>query len=242
MNLVVGPLPLCAEGCAVGFAHPDEDRNVFAVPWRGRTILGVFQRDYPFEPGAPLRFEAAWVDECLAWLRASHPGLAELSRADVRLVHAGLLPRARPERLDPAEQVRIEPGADGALDVQGVKWTTAWAVAERAADLALRRLGRAARERAPCPPLGAAACAVHEDAGAEQPSAHELVLPGRSPLTRRAVEHAFDEEWARTLRDVLLRRTGSASAGHPGEAIVEAAADVAQRHLGWSDRERKDEV
>jgi glycerol-3-phosphate dehydrogenase len=51
-----------------------------------------------------------------------------------------------------------------------------------------------------------------------------------------------DAEWARTLRDALLRRTGAASAGHPGEALVDAVADVAQRRLGWSDRERKEEV
>jgi glycerol-3-phosphate dehydrogenase len=243
MNLVVDAVPLCADGCAVGFAHPDEDRNLFAVPWRGRTILGVFQRDYSFDAAAPFRFEAAWVDECLAWLRAAHPELARLSRRDVRLVHAGLLPRARPDRLDPAERARVEAAADGAIDVQGVKWTTAWAVAERAADLALRQLGRAPRAPAPCPPLGEAA----EGKGSMAPGAagspgEELLLPGRSPLARRAVERALDAEWARTLRDVLLRRTGTASVGHPGEALVEAVADLAQRRLGWSERERKDEI
>jgi glycerol-3-phosphate dehydrogenase len=234
MNLVVDALPLSAEGCAVGFAHSEEGRNLFAVPWRDRTILGVFQRDYPFDAAAPFRFEAGWLDECLAWLRAAHPGLAQLSRGDVRLVHAGLLPRARPDRLDPAERVRVEVAPDGAIDVQGVKWTTSWAVAERAADLALRRLGRPVSDVAPCPPLGAG-----DDANA---CAQDLLLPGRSALGRHAVERAVDAEWARTLRDILLRRTGTASTGHPGEALVEAVADVAQRRLGWSDRERKEEV
>jgi glycerol-3-phosphate dehydrogenase len=242
MNLVVDALPLCADGCAVGFAHPDEHRNLFAVPWRGRTILGVFQRDYPFDAAAPFRFEAGWVDECLAWLRAAHPDLARLSRRDVRLVHAGLLPRARPDRLDPAERVRVEVAADGAIDVQGVKWTTAWAVAERAADLALRQLDRPSREPVPRPALGAEA----RGSASPGPRGDGARRPGSAgPLTeeaRHAVERAFDVEWARTLRDVLLRRTGTASIGHPGEALVEAVADVAQGRVGWSERERKAEI
>ena len=53
-----------------------------------------------------------------------------------------------------------------------------------------------------------------------------------------AVEH----EWARGLGDVLLRRTGVASAGHPGSALVEAVAALLQQTLDWSDAERQREV
>ena len=55
MNLVVDPIGICRNGTAIGFRHPDDGRNVFCVPWRGRTIVGTYDRPDPGPRERPLR-------------------------------------------------------------------------------------------------------------------------------------------------------------------------------------------
>ena len=47
-------------------------------------------------------------------------------------------------------------------------------------------------------------------------------------------------EMARTLNDILLRRTGLGTLGHPGSETLRAVAQMAARELGW-DQARQDE-
>ncbi|MBA2376057.1 MAG: glycerol-3-phosphate dehydrogenase [Rubrobacter sp.] len=56
------------------------------------------------------------------------------------------------------------------------------------------------------------------------------------------VVHAFDNELAETLSDALLRRTMAGMGPKVGLDIAEAAADVAAKHLGWSDERKQKEV
>ncbi|HPC48302.1 MAG TPA: FAD-dependent oxidoreductase, partial [Deltaproteobacteria bacterium] len=51
------------------------------------------------------------------------------------------------------------------------------------------------------------------------------------------VVYAVRNEMARTLEDIVLRRTGIASLGDPGDAVLEETARVASLELGW-DAER----
>ncbi len=53
---------------------------------------------------------------------------------------------------------------------------------------------------------------------------------------------AARHESARTLTDVLLRRTGLGTLGHPGDAVLEAVAGVVAPELGWSDARRDAEL
>lgn len=46
-------------------------------------------------------------------------------------------------------------------------------------------------------------------------------------------------EMARSLRDILLRRTGIGTLGHPGDEVLEAVSQVAARELAW-DNQRRD--
>jgi glycerol-3-phosphate dehydrogenase len=240
MNLIVDALPLGSAGEAVGLTHPDDRRNVFVVPWRGRSMIGTYYRDYPGPAHEPLRFERAWLDEFLAWLAPVHPQLA-LAAAQVRFVHAGLLPRGDADPSSPADRERIEPGAHGELRVETPKWTTAYGVAQRAVERVIATLGTRATpltdERAPLLDVGTeiAAHRAH-DAALDEPLA-----PGVR-ATRRALAFALEREWARTLEDVLLRRTGLASAGHPGRTVVDAASAALQRYFDWSERERSEQV
>jgi glycerol-3-phosphate dehydrogenase len=129
---------------------------------------------------------------------------------------------------------------DRTLRVVGVKWTTAAGVARRAVETAIGLPGvRAVPEPAERPldqgeVLRAAFLARHPGHG-------ERLAP--DPTLRRGdLLFAVEHEWAQTLEDVLLRRTGSASAGHPGRALVKSAADVLQPALGWSDAEKRAQI
>lgn len=52
-------------------------------------------------------------------------------------------------------------------------------------------------------------------------------------LPRAAVLHAIRHEMARTLADIVIRRTELGAAGYPGDAIVRECAGLAAREFGW---------
>jgi glycerol-3-phosphate dehydrogenase len=242
MNLVLDAPEWLRDGVAIGFRHPDEGRAVFVVPWRGRCIVGTYCRDYPFDPSQALRVEASWIEAFLRWLAPVHRDWTGLRREDVRFVHAGLVPRAPGSRPEPADHPRIERCPDGIVDVQGVKWTTAYGVSCRAVDLAEQALGRSGR--ATLGPLEAlpdprALLRAYLD---RHPELDVPLLADRAHPTRGEVCFAVDCQWARDLGDVLLRRTDLASSGHPGTRVVSAVAEALQRRLGWSERERQDQL
>jgi glycerol-3-phosphate dehydrogenase len=244
MNLLVDQLPMSADGCAVGLRHPDDGRNIFVVPWKGRSIIGTHSRSYPYSAADSLRVELDWIDDFLSWIRPVHPEFSGINRSDVRFVHAGLLPADAPGSDRPLERWKIEQRSDGEIVVQGVKWTTAYAVSAQAVKRAVSLLGRPDRGVArrgnptPLPDTGEWLDAYLS----QSPDLDSPILPGRSALKRGEVLFAVEREWARGLGDVLLRRTGVASAGHPGVVLVEATAALLQQTLGWSDAERRSEV
>jgi glycerol-3-phosphate dehydrogenase len=47
------------------------------------------------------------------------------------------------------------------------------------------------------------------------------------------VVYAVREEMACTLMDILIRRTGIGSLGHPGEKVLKAVAEIAAKELKW---------
>ena len=56
------------------------------------------------------------------------------------------------------------------------------------------------------------------------------------------VVHAVRSEMAHTLLDIVLRRTGIATLGHPGRAVLEQVAAVVAAELGWDQRRRLEEL
>ncbi len=107
-----------------------------------------------------------------------------------------------------------EDGLPGLVSLQGVKYTTARAVAERAIDLVGHRLGR----RLP-------ACRTATTA---LPQASLLA----GPLEER-VRVAVRDEMALTLADAVLRRLDLGTAGAPAEADLERVVRVMGAELGW---------
>ena len=123
-------------------------RMLTLVPWHGRALVGTAHSD-DFKGPADLAVSEAEIAALIADANSAFPAL-KLTRADVTLVHRGIVPAQRagdraallaePQILDHARD-----GAPGAMTVIGTKYTTARAVGARTAALAARALGRSAR-------------------------------------------------------------------------------------------------
>ena len=56
------------------------------------------------------------------------------------------------------------------------------------------------------------------------------------------VTYAIRHEMARTLSDIVMRRTGIGTLGHPGEEVLQKVADLAARELNWDADKVKQEI
>lgn len=194
-------------------------RYLFLVPWHGRALVGT---DY--EPaGAPS--EHGWLQRFLADVRKAFPW-AGITAEDVALVHTGLVPgRGGADGLWTHSLVVDHERGDrvpGLVSVLGAKYTTARAVAEKAVDLAVARLGAKA---APC-------------RTAVTPLPHAAPPEGTlADVTLRGVR----EEMALHLPDVVLRRSGLGAAEAPAAEDVEAVLRAMGDELRWSPERRLSE-
>jgi glycerol-3-phosphate dehydrogenase len=76
---------------------------------------------------------------------------------------------------------------------------------------------------------------------ARQEDSLSEVLNGEGQLLASAA-YAIRREMARTLNDILFRRTGLGNVGHPGAEVLGKVADLAARELGWDDAKRAAEL
>lgn len=145
-----------AVGVTAEDGHSDDDalidkgyRFFFITPWRGVSLVGTFYEPFDGDP-ATVEISEAEIEGALAVINAAYPQ-AELTRADVRYAYCGLLPRGddgeTAANIQYAKHYKIfdhaqTDGVDGLISVLGVKYTTARDVAEKAVDLAIRKLGR----------------------------------------------------------------------------------------------------
>src|SRR4051812_21311427 len=122
-------------------------RNLFLVPWRERAVFGTWESPRVSESadsGVDEREVAAFIAD----LNQAFPAL-DLSRADVTLVHRGVVPAVvhagGTVSLEGHEQIRdhAAQGVEGLVSVAGTKFTTARAVAERVTDMVMAKLQRA---------------------------------------------------------------------------------------------------
>ena len=193
-----------------------EGRFLFLVPWRERTIVGTAYApaEAPVEDAVAALREAAL--QAFPW--------AGLEGAPVVLVHEGLLPgRGGAGGLSTRPRLHDHQAEDGVarlVTVQGVKYTTARGVAEKAVDLVFHRLGR---PEPPCRTM-------------ETPLPRARGLEGT--LEAQTLQ-AIREEMAVTLADAVLRRLDLGSAGPPPGPDLDAVARTMAATLGWdAERER----
>ncbi len=176
-----------------------DGRVLFIVPWLGHLILGT--TDTPVqealrEPHA----DKADVDFILR--ETAHYLTKAPTRADVLSIWSGLRPLVQDAHAASTKAISrehtIEVAANGLLTVTGGKWTTYRAMAE---DVMAHAISHKLLPAGTSPK-----CITHDlpILGADSPCRAPDVTAAADPdFVRYAVEH----EWARTVSDVLARRS-----------------------------------
>ncbi|MFM2084500.1 MAG: hypothetical protein RLY95_1318 [Pseudomonadota bacterium] len=179
-----------------------DGRVLFIVPWLGHLILGT--TDTPIDTASrEPHADTADVDFILG--EAAHYLKRAPTRADVLSIWSGLRPLVQDVSVGKSQSTKaisrehtIEIAANGLLTVTGGKWTTYRAMAE---DVMVHALA------AKLLPAGTSPDCVTYDLpilGADSPcNTSDMARAGNSDFVRYAVEHEF----ARTVSDVLARRS-----------------------------------
>jgi len=118
-----------------------ENRFLFVIPWQGRTVVGTTDADYTGDLDEP-RAESTEVDRVVRSAARAFPG-ANISTEDVISTFAGLRPLIASHgesTKDVSRKEEIFESERGLLTITGGKLTTWRRMAERAIDLAVRRL------------------------------------------------------------------------------------------------------
>jgi glycerol-3-phosphate dehydrogenase len=208
-------------------------RFLFSAPQGTGTVLGTW---YAAEQGDPRATRDRGILTLLGEFNDACPGL-ELSPSDVVRCQWGWLPLkggnepGRPDAL--AEYPRIvDHGRDGVrhlLSVEGVKYTTARLVAQRAVDRVFASLKRASP-----------ACRTSElrlQGPESRVATDEGTIPAREEIVR-----AVREEMAVSLTDIVFRRIALGAVPGPQRAAVEIAAAIAGPELGWDSLRQATEI
>ena len=202
-----------------------DGRVLFAIPWHDRILIGTTDTPidaHQLEPKA-LEDEIRFVLESAAGYLARVP-----TRKDVLSVFAGLRPLAAPQNdrqkktkeISRSHKLMVSPS--GLITITGGKWTTYRQMAEETVDqaqiqaslphrisqtrtLSLHGFKESSEWTDPLFVYGSDASAVK--ALARENTAWKEILDPRLPYTCAEVIWATRHEMARTIEDVLARRT-----------------------------------
>jgi glycerol-3-phosphate dehydrogenase len=208
---------------AIMVPHTSDGRVMFAIPWHGHTVVGTTDTPIPeatLEPAA-LEQEIEFILHTASLYLEKKP-----SRSDVLSVFAGIRPLVRSSEsgstaaLSRDHTIRIEPS--GMVTICGGKWTTYRHMAEDCVNQA------AILARLPEKLCGTDRLNIHgfhpssekfgalRMYGSDAPAVQALMLQDASladplhpalPYTGAEVVWATRHEMARTVEDVLARRT-----------------------------------
>jgi glycerol-3-phosphate dehydrogenase len=215
-------------------ALPSRAAHLFAVPWRGRTIVGTTDSRYE---GVDERLTVSEHEEAdlLLALTRSLPGVA-ITPDDVVHRYAGLRPLvgALASRGDTYHATRdgrvVVHGASGdVISAVGGKWTTSRLLAERAVDVAEKRLGVALR---PCDTATARLPLAPDGPLADHVAAMTTALDVLEEGLRVQLCHTYGTAAPDVLRagahdDRLLQRIGPDLPHIPAEAVYARREEMA---------------
>ena len=256
---VVLPKSFLPGDTAIMVPHTPDGRVMFAVPWHDCVVVGTTDTavdSIQLEP-RPMEEEIDFILTNAAQYLTKQP-----SRSDVLSVFAGLRPLVKvgdaksTAALSRDHTILIS--NSGLLTIAGGKWTTYRKMAQDAVDQAETMAGFEERrcttehlqihgwtkQKIDAPSLrvyGADAAAIQELAEAE-PALAEKLHP-ELPYIAAEVVWAVRHEMARTIEDVLARRTRALLLG--ARASIEAAPKVAElmaRELGADEKWKSDSV
>ncbi|MEM9694780.1 MAG: FAD-dependent oxidoreductase [Myxococcota bacterium] len=196
-----------------------DGRVLFAIPWHGVAIVGTTDRSIPevsLEPRATEE-EVDFILNTATDYMAKKP-----TRADIRSVFVGIRPLVKPEGMTSTASISREHSIDvspsGLVTIVGGKWTTYRRMAEDCVD---RVVSEARLHASPCQTSNLKLMDHHDDPqslgalwmyGTEAPKVAALQngggrLHSNLPLTAGQVLFAARHEYARTVDDVMSRRT-----------------------------------
>jgi glycerol-3-phosphate dehydrogenase len=242
-----------------------EGRSIFALPWYGRTLVGTTDVDHdgPIDEVPPSNDDLEYLlDSVNAFAGSS------LTDSDIVGAYAGVRPlisTGDPKKsVDISRRAELYETSSGMLTITGGKLTTWRRMAKQTVDRIVERAGRKARCQTAEIPLGMevdpdsleapegvdegamrqlafryghAAKSVLRLADAD-PELARPIVPGMPDLMAEVVL-AAEKEQARSVADVLLRRTRlgltSASSLATADSVMSVARLLGQS-LGWSEQ------
>lgn len=226
----------------------EDDRVIFAIPWQGKLLLGTTdteRHDLPADP-QPLAEEVDYLLRAAAFFLARAP-----QHKDIRSAFAGLRPLLHPEGASGkrhtsalSREHAVLVGKSGLITVAGGKWTTYRLMAEqivdeaaRVADLHPARCVTRTLKLHACPITSASSDAY----GADAPVL--AMLPGCDrrlhaafPYNEAMVRFAIRYEAARTIEDILARRTRALFLDARAAAtVIDRVREIVKEELELSD-------
>lgn len=243
---------------AVMVPHTRDGRVLFAIPWHGHVLVGTTDTPVPSAEDEPraLDSEIEFILQAAAELLASPP-----SRADVLSVFAGIRPLARTEnQTNTASLSRdhlVHVDRNGLVSICGGKWTTYRRMAEDCVDEAAAIAGLSQRdcvteqlkihgacEQGYLPDLAVYGSDAIEIKRLMASDAHlsERFHP-EFPYMKAEVIWAVREEMARTIEDVLARRTRALFLNaRAAMAMAPTVAELMATELGWSETAKSEQL
>lgn len=247
---IVVPSEVLGSQNAIMVPKTKDSRIIFAIPWLGRVVIGT--TDLPaaksaMEPG----HERSEIDFLIDTI---NPYLArKVTYDDILSVFSGLRPLVSKGHVKSSKLSRehvIEVSSSGLITVAGGKWTTYRRMAEDTLATAIRSGMLPARpcvtrtvrlHGAPKEPVKEAALlrygtdATEIVALWESDSEMRRLLDPALPFTHAEVVYAARRERARTVEDVLSRRTRALLLdAKAAERSAHSVAELLARELGHS--------
>jgi glycerol-3-phosphate dehydrogenase len=250
-------------GSAACVVPAGEGRSIFALPWYGRTLVGTTDVDHDgsIDQVPPTGDDLGYLlDSVNAFAGTS------LTDSDIVGAYAGVRPlisTGDPRKsVDISRRAELYETSSGMLTITGGKLTTWRRMAKQTVDRIVERAGRKARCQTADIPLGMEVDPGHLNApegvsdesirqlafryghaarsvlglAATDPGLARPILPGMPDLMAEVV-FAVEKEQARSVADVLLRRSRigltSASSLASAESVREVSGLIG-KSLGWT--------
>jgi glycerol-3-phosphate dehydrogenase len=244
---------------AIMVPHTSDGRVLFAIPWHGRTLVGTTDTPIPepsLEPVA-LDQEIDFILDTAGQYLAKAP-----TRDDVLSVFAGIRPLVRADGTASTAALSrdhvIQIDRSGLVSIMGGKWTTYRHMAEDCVDQAptlaqwpertcvtrnlhIHGFHADAKQFGPLAVYGSDAYEIRKLIERE-PALGEQLDP-RLPYVRAEVIWAVRHEMARTVEDVLARRTRALFLNaRAAREMAPSVADLMASELGWDEDTKAKQV
>jgi glycerol-3-phosphate dehydrogenase len=248
-----------AANAAIMVPHTTDGRVMFAIPWHGHTLVGTTDTpiDTPSLEPAPLQEEIDFILETAARYLDKAP-----TRDDVLSVFVGIRPLVKSgdgkltAALSRDHTIHIDPS--GLLTTTGGKWTTYRNMAEHTVDQAAD-LARLAERPCVTRTLNVHGFHTHAERfgafsiyGSDAVAIQELIgatpslgaaLHADLPYTAAEVVWATRHEMARSVEDVLARRTRALFLNaRAAVAMAPVVAQLMAGELDWDAARQAEEV